>query len=257
MLLPCLVLVFALFIAGCSTEKQPLIISDSFAVVPLPQQISWKDAFFVLGSETQIFSASSQLKQEIVFLQEVFKEGGLSLQQSKQLPKQNYISIELRDTVADEIPEKYYLRIDSSRIQLTAYSPKGVFWGIQTLRQLLPKAFYASKKNALWALPAVDIMDYPAFVWRGMLLDCCRHFFSKEVLKKYIDLLAYYKMNTLHWHLTEDQGWRLAIDAYPRLTEIGSWRIQDDSTKYGAFYTKEDVREIVAYAQKRHIVVVP
>ena len=107
------------------------------------------------------------------------------------------------------------------------------------------------------ALPAVEILDKPRFAWRGMLLDCGRHFMTKDFVKRYIDLLAYHKMNRLHWHLTEDQGWRIEINKYPKLTEIGAWRTYEDGTKYGGYYTQEEIKEVVAYAQSRFITVVP
>jgi len=153
--------------------------------------------------------------------------------------------------------ESYYLSIDSNRIIINGSDAAGVFRGIQTLRQMLPPEFHAKEKRGQWGLMGIVVQDSPAFVWRGMLLDCCRHFFSKNVVKKYIDLLAYYKMNTLHWHLTEDQGWRIEIDKYPKLTEVGAWRKGEDGEPYGGFYSKEDIKEIVAYAQTRHINVVP
>ncbi len=125
--------------------------------------------------------------------------------------------------------------------------------GIQTLRQLIP-----TKKGVVkTTIPCLKIHDFPRFSWRGMLLDCCRHFMDKEFVMRYIDLLAYHKMNVLHWHLTEDQGWRIEIDKYPKLTEIGAWRTEKDGSIYGGFYTKEDIKEILAYAKTRHITVVP
>ena len=105
-------------------------------------------------------------------------------------------------------------------------------------------------------LPICKIKDWPSFKHRGMLIDCCRHFFEKDVIKKYIDLLAYFKMNTLHWHLTEDQGWRIEIEKYPLLTEIGSKR-KDSTGIYEGYYTKKDIKEIIDYAAKRHINVIP
>jgi hexosaminidase len=122
-----------------------------------------------------------------------------------------------------------------------------LFYGIQTLRQLL---------SGTAPVPCAEIEDKPRFGWRGMLLDCGRHFMSLALVKRYIDLLAYHKMNVFHWHLTEDQGWRLEIKRYPRLTEVGAWRTQNGK-KYGGFYTQEQVKEVVAYAKTRYVTVVP
>jgi hexosaminidase len=143
--------------------------------------------------------------------------------------------------------EGYRLKVGRRRIDISAPRPAGLFYGIQTLRQLGLGA---------GPVPCAEIEDSPRFAWRGMLLDCCRHFMSLDTVKKYIDLLAGYKMNVFHWHLTEDQGWRLEIKRYPRLTEVGAWRIQNGK-RYGGFYTQDEVREVVAYAAARHVTVVP
>ncbi|PIE76592.1 hypothetical protein CSA17_01405 [bacterium DOLJORAL78_65_58] len=146
-------------------------------------------------------------------------------------------------------PEDYRLEIRPDGLRLTATGGAGLFRGVQTLRQLLaaPGA----------ALPCGVIEDAPAFRWRGMLLDCGRHFMPLDLIKETIDQLAYHKFNVLHWHLTEDQGWRVEVPGYPRLTEVGAWRTQPDGSVYGGFYTTEEMREIVAYAAERFITVVP
>jgi hexosaminidase len=150
---------------------------------------------------------------------------------------------------------------DPNQIRIAATTPAGLFFGCQTLMQLLPPAIYAKSKQAKveWTIPCCKIEDKPRFPWRGLLLDEGRHFFGKDFVKHTIDLLAMHKMNTLHWHLTEDQGWRIEIKKYPKLTEIGSWRDETDhdGKRYGGFYTQDDIREIVAYAAKRHVTIVP
>ncbi|MBI5863296.1 MAG: family 20 glycosylhydrolase [Planctomycetes bacterium] len=164
--------------------------------------------------------------------------------------------------------ESYELRVSETRVELRAPSPAGLFRGVQTIRQLLPLAAAAASAPAEPApaqLAAVRIADSPRYPWRGMLLDCGRHFVPKDMVKRYIDLLAYHKMNVLHWHLTEDQGWRIEIKKFPKLTEVGAWRTatrdseqpRDGQNRYGGFYTQDDIREIVAYAQSRFITVVP
>ncbi len=155
--------------------------------------------------------------------------------------------------------EGYELDVNETFIKIVAYKPNGLFYGIQTLRQLFP-AHFESKEGLSEQeirIPCLEITDIPRFPWRGMLLDCGRHFMDKEFVKRYIDLLAYYKMNTLHWHLTEDQGWRVEIKKYPKLTETGAWRTESDGSRYGGFYTQDDIREIVAYAKERFVNVVP
>jgi hexosaminidase len=179
-----------------------------------------------------------------------------------------------RDTALAHLgPEGYRLDVSQAHVLISGAAPAGVFHGIQTLRQLLPDEVFreAAVTGVEWTVPAVTIEDRPRFPWRGAHLDVCRHFMPKEFVKKYIDLLALHKLNTFHWHLTDDQGWRIAIRKYPRLTEVGGWRAATlvgthttDSTKWvfdgkrhGGFYTQDDVREIVAYAAERFITVVP
>lgn len=146
-------------------------------------------------------------------------------------------------------------------IQIAASSPAGLFYGGQTLRQLLPSAIYATTKQegVKWEIPCCRIEDKPRFPWRGFLLDEARHFFGKEFVKVCIDRMAAHKLNTLHWHLTDDQGWRIDIKKYPKITQIGSWRAETtgDGKRYGGFYTQDEIREIVAYAAARHVTIVP
>ena len=162
--------------------------------------------------------------------------------------------------------EGYELTITPQSVQLRARTAAGLFYGVQTIRQLLPPtAQQQTGRSASVSIPCVQITDSPRFAWRGTLLDCGRHFMTKDFVKRYIDLLAYHKMNVLHWHLTEDQGWRIEIKKYPKLTEVGAWRVatrddeqpRDPAGRYGGFYTQDDVREVVAYAKSRFVTVVP
>ena len=170
-------------------------------------------------------------------------------------------------------PEGYKLDVRPGVVTITSSAPAGAFYGTQSIRQLLPPAIFrgAMVSGVEWTMPAVSIVDRPHFKWRGMHLDVSRHFMPKEFVKKYIDLLALHKLNTFHWHLTDDQGWRLEIKKYPRLTQVGAWRKQTlvgkpnrDTTKqvydgkpHGGFYTQDDAREIVEYAKERFVRVVP
>lgn len=165
--------------------------------------------------------------------------------------------------------EGYTLTIKPNLTSLFAPHPRGLLLGVQTIRQILghapgEAAPGSEKPTSVFQLPCVVIRDEPRYRWRGMLLDCGRHFMDKEFVKRYIDLLAYHKMNVLHWHLTEDQGWRIEIKKYPKLTEIGAWREATRESeqpragqRYGGFYTQDDIREIVAYAKSRHVTIVP
>jgi hexosaminidase len=168
--------------------------------------------------------------------------------------------------------EAYRLRVAPDGAVLEAVSPTGFFYGVQTVLQLLPAEVFSGKAAAVpLTLPCVEIQDAPRLPWRGMMLDCSRHFFPKGFVLKYIDFLAMHKMNTFHWHLTDDQGWRIEIKKYPRLTEVGAWRVDredapwnarppqtaEEKATYGGFYTQDDIREVVAYAKSRFITVVP
>jgi hexosaminidase len=175
-------------------------------------------------------------------------------------------------TLKDIGPEGYRLDVRPTGIVARAPHAAGLFYAVQTIRQLLPPEIFRDARvdGVRWLMPSISIEDYPRFPWRGGHLDVGRHFMPREFVKKYIDLLALHKLNTFHWHLTEDQGWRLEIDRYPRLTEVGAWRKETlvgrnrtpgearfDGRPHGGFYTQDDAREIVAYAKARFITVVP
>lgn len=147
-------------------------------------------------------------------------------------------------------PEGYNLSVTPKGIEVLAGSPRGLLLSVSTLLQLLPLEGKA-------IIPSVKIFDKPHFGWRSIMLDVCRHFYTKQEVKRYIDLLSFYKFNTLHLHLSEDQGWRIEIKKYPKLTEVGAWRTQADGSKYGGFYTQDDIKDIVAYATSRGIDIIP
>ncbi len=167
--------------------------------------------------------------------------------------------------------EGYRLKVTKDRVVIAASAGAGLFYGVQTLRQVLPPAVYSADlvDAQKWTAPLVYIEDAPRFAWRGMQIDPCRHFMPKDFVKRFIDAIAVQKMNHLHIHLTDDQGWRIEIKKYPKLTEVGAWRAETvvghagkpgatyDGTRHGGFYTQDDLREIVAYAADRHITILP
>tara|TARA_B110000116_G_scaffold95542_1_gene83326 strand:+ start:124 stop:2346 length:2223 start_codon:yes stop_codon:yes gene_type:complete len=161
------------------------------------------------------------------------------------------------EITGDNTDESYDLIIKNDVIQIKANSEVGLFRGFTTLRQMMPNSCEYGGCVSGFFLPEVLVSDSPEFEHRGLLLDCCRHFMEVEFIKKMIDNLALHKMNVLHWHLTEDQGWRIEIDAFPKLTEVGAWRTELDGTKHGGFYSKEEIREIITYASARHVEVIP
>lgn len=176
------------------------------------------------------------------------------------------IILELNTSLATEA---YKLNIDQKQIHIEAARPVGFFYALQTLKQLMPRNVMAGVKDTQtdnWSIPAIEIEDEPRFGWRGFMLDEGRHIYGKDQVKRVIDIMATYKMNRFHWHLTEDQGWRIEIKKYPKLTEVGGWRnskvlgwgnTQPDGQWYGGFYTQKDIQEIVEYAKERFIEIIP
>lgn len=215
---------------------------------------------FLLPKQLNIFISQndSGLKKNAKFLAEKLRTAyGLNSEISIN-PITSDKSIILSLDSAFNYAEGYMLKIDTRTIRISGPTAAGIFYGIQSLLQLMPaKIKDTINRNANMGINCIEVTDYPRFQWRGMHLDVCRHFFQVSFIKKYIDYLAAYKMNVFHWHLTEDQGWRIEIKKYPRLTEIGGWRTEDDGTKYGGFYTQQQIKEIVKYAADRYITIVP
>ncbi|WP_195349029.1 glycoside hydrolase family 20 protein [Bacteroides nordii] len=255
---------FTLICISCNTEKE---VAD-YQVIPLPQEISLtsEEKPFTLNTGTLIAYPNNNLllKKNAEFLSEYLQETlGYTLEVKEVTPDtdvNNTITLGLNPTIENK--EGYILNITSNGVTIDGKTEQGVFYGIQTLRKSIP----AVSKAKTVLLPVGCIKDEPRFAYRGMHLDVCRHFFPVEFVKKYIDLLALHNMNTFHWHLTDDQGWRIEIKKYPKLTEIGSTRNRTmigknrnlfDNTPYGGFYTQEQAREIVKYAQERYITVIP
>ena len=229
----------------------------NYEVVPLPQSIVMqKGAPFVIEEGVQIL-APAELKNEAdflaLYLNEITKNNLPVV--SQRTKKVRYIELAVSPKVAEK--EGYVMTVSQKGITILGGSAAGVFYGIQTLRKAV---------NEGPVMPAAIITDAPRFGYRGMMLDCSRHFWSTAFVKKFIDLLAMHNMNTFHWHLTDDQGWRIEIKKYPKLTTIGSQRSGtvlgtnsdlDDGIPHGGFYTQQEARDIVKYAQERHITIIP
>lgn len=255
--MPRLFVLFLFLIAtvGFAQNQLPLI--------PQPKSLIQKEGNFVLNSGTLLLIGNSESDNEIRLFNEFLKTnyGFELITTTNSKSPLNTLQI-LVENPNDAKNGSYELNVSTTQIQINAKSNLGLFYAFQTLQQLLPVA----KKEELKIL-SLEIKDEPKYTWRGMHLDVCRHFFPKEFIKKYIDYLAMYKMNTFHWHLTDDQGWRIEIKKYPKLTEVGAWRKGSmvghyndqkfDDKKYGGFYTQEEIKEIVAYAKARYITVVP
>ena len=247
--------------------------SSTPPVIPLPVNLTERAGHFTLKPTTVIWSDGRSASIARQFARYVEPATGFTLRvRTGGEPPAGSIAFRRDRTLSRLGPEGYALDVGPGRVIARAPELAGLFYAEQTLRQLLPPEIFrdAPAGRTAWTIPAVAIEDYPRFTWRGAHLDVGRHFMPKEFVKKYIDLLALYKLNVFHWHLTEDQGWRLEITEYPKLTEVGAWRKETvigrprgqderkyDGRRHGGFYTQEDAREIVAYAKARFITVVP
>ncbi|MBS1571505.1 MAG: family 20 glycosylhydrolase [Bacteroidetes bacterium] len=226
-------------------------------LIPQPKSLELQTGDLIFGKNWVIISPKNTNEANYLkdFLEKNFK---MNVEISKKEIKGKPTIQLLQNT---QLKENYYSLKVAKDIVIEAKDGKGIFYGIQSLIQLL------QENESTGKLSYLTIKDEPTFQWRGMHLDCCRHFFPKEFVKKYIDFIAMYKMNTFHWHLTDDQGWRIEIKKYPKLTEIGAWRNGSmigaysdqkfDNERYGGYYTQEDIKEIVKYAADRHVNIVP
>ena len=233
-------LFFLLLLLSC--QDKHIVVSNP-AIIPKPVKMILNEGFYNWSSNTKIISDSLFFSEKKYF-QKLFSIQDVKEKNTVYFKKNNLL-----------LKEEYFLKILENQIIIEASSPNGIMHGIQSLRQIVPINENTSSKKI--SINCLEIHDFPRFKWRGLLLDCCRHFMQKDFVKRYIDLLAFHKMNILHWHLTEDQGWRIEIEKYPKLTEIGAWRENKDGKKYGGFYTKKDIKEIVLYAENRGIEIVP
>jgi hexosaminidase len=249
-------------LSGFAQQKEA-----NYQVIPLPQQIDRQQGQpFVLNSKTKILyqTGNSMMKSDAIFLSNYIKNSTgknlLIVPLTKENSTHNVIILELDKSLAHN--EGYVLNVNSHKITIKGKDENGIFYGIETIRKSIPAQATGNDIN----MPEVTITDYPRFAYRGMLLDCGRHFFSAKYIKDYIDMLALHNMNYFHWHLTEDQGWRIEIKKYPKLTQIGAWRKETvighnsgkyDGKPYGGYYTQDQIKDIVAYAKARHITIIP
>ena len=248
---------------------------DSISIIPRPASLTVGRGTFTLSPRTTIWTDRADSAVARGLARDLAPATGYDLAVRVGAPGSGQ-RIVIRHASARDMtlgPEGYRLEVTPNAITITAAAPAGAFYATQTLRQLLPvQIFRAARVDGVaWNVPVVTIVDRPRFQWRGMHLDVSRHFMPKEFVKKYIDLLALQKMNRLHWHLTDDQGWRIEIKKYPRLTSVGAWRSRTlvgherpdttgnvyDNKRHGGFYTQDDIREMVAYARDRFVTIVP
>lgn len=252
--------IVCLLTISCSNKYKDLVNSEEeYQIIPKPVLLETLNGQFLLDASTKI-SGTVELVNEGEYL-----AGLVGLKYDISDSEGGDIILKLDESIEEE--EGYTLAVSYDKIVVAGKTSTGVFYGIQTLRQLMPIAIESSENLAEITIPAVTIKDSPRFGYRGMHLDVARHFYPVDFVKKYIDLIAMHKMNTLHWHLTEDQGWRIEIKKYPKLTEVGAFRNGtiighhpgegNTEEQYGGFYTQEEVKDIVKYASDRHVTVIP
>jgi hexosaminidase len=245
--------------------------ADTVPVIPQPQSVKMLSGQFELTAKTKIFTTGGEAEARLLAAT-LRKSTGFPLPVSIHKAKSE-ITLELQTNLLEKLgPEGYQLSIGEEHVDISAATTAGLFYGSQTFLQLLPPEIFSTNKVAgvSWTSPAVDITDSPRFKWRGFMLDCSRHFFTAPEVEQVIDLMSRYKLNTFHWHLVDDQGWRIQIKKYPKLTEVGAWRkavnfgLASNSTtaydrhgRYGGYYTQKQIREVIAYAADRHITIVP
>ncbi len=263
-------ILISVILLSCSGKyKNSVNEPGDYNIIPKPQKMILADGRFLVTSSIGI-SADESLSNESVYLAEMLHLATghtIKIDDSKGSGK-----IQLKIDASIENEEGYKLSVTYNKIVISGKTAKGVFYGIQSLRQLMPASIeLKDSSTSELTIPAVEIEDRPRYVYRGMHLDVGRHMFPVDFIMKYIDIIAMHKMNTFHWHLTEDQGWRIEIKKYPKLTEVGAYRKKTlvghgstakldrvfDAKPYGRFYTQEDVKLVVAYAAKRHVTVIP
>ncbi len=245
-------------VAIASSSSTTTSISE-VAIVPQPLSVTKNNSNFVVNSTTQIVCDAKELKPIVSYALEYLKVGG----SVEVAPKSNYISLALDKSLAEE---EYKLSVSNESVQIVAGGYGGAFNGVQTLFQLMPSAVYTKQMSLPVEVLGCEVADKPKFAYRGFMLDVARTFMTKDNVLRYIDYIAYHKINKLHWHLVDNQGWRVEIKSHPELTEIGGFRGGDSKLraalgkwdeKYGGYYTQDEIREVVAYAAVRNIEVIP
>lgn len=267
---------FAFLLCGCAASTEDFGAPLDVNIIPKPEEVKELGYNIKIGTKTTIFLHESgpEAEQVASYLKKQIEGSviGAQIDISNEVSNKDGIHLRINRHPMRVLGDEGYVLNTEKRIEIKANKGAGLFYGVQTLLQLLPPAVYSkTATNFELLLPAVVIHDQPRYEYRGMHLDPCRHFFSVDFTKKYLDYMAYHKLNKFHWHLTEDQGWRIEIKKHPRLIEIGSkrsgtmilshdvaWKEQQyDTIPVEGYYSHEDIREIVAYAAERHIEVIP
>lgn len=254
-----------------SCQKSRTFSDEDLALIPQPAHYQLGNSSFTFDENTSWVAPDSLQRQAAEVLQQKFQHSaGFSYKNQASVQSENNVVRFEKDTSLPK--EAYVLEVSDKRIRIRASALNGYLYAVETLRQLLPVEIESTTRQKVkWQIPTIEITDQPRYAWRGVMLDVVRHFFPKEYILKTLDRMAFLKMNVLHLHLVDDQGWRLEIKKYPKLTQVGAWRVDQEQLHwdgrkpndpaqkgtYGGFYTQEDIREIVAYAHRLGIAVMP
>lgn len=266
------IICLAFILSACQTSQESATVDDFLSIIPEPVNITVNPGYFRINNSSTIYWTGEGLEPVAQYLITRLEPAmGFSL--PAQQGAGRGINLQILDIEDESLGnEGYRLNITPRNVEITANKANGVFYGIQTLLHMLPAEIKSSSthKDVDWQIRSAEIVDIPRFQWRGLMLDVSRHFFTKEEVKEYIDQLSEYKMNIFHWHLTDDQGWRIEIKSLPKLTELGAWRAtrvgnwwsrtprqEGEPADYGGYYTHEDIKEIVQYAKERFVEIVP
>ena len=249
--------IFLIFSLSCRDDRYVVkSYNAGINIIPTPRFLEIREGSFKLYDGVSIGTTTPEAKKiATCFASKISQATGYDVK----VDDKGEITL-LLDSSATFPPEGYTLNVESSRVRITASSHQGLFYGMQSFLQLLPAEIESAGivENIGWKAPAVNIIDSPRFAYRGIHMDPCRHFMTVEEVKKQIDVLSMFKINTIHWHLTDDQGWRIEIKKYPRLAEVGGRRIEGEGVEYGPFYyTQEEIKDIVSYAAEHFITIIP
>ena len=249
--------IFLIFSLSCRDDRYVVkSYNAGINIIPTPRFLEIREGSFKLYDGVSIGTTTPEAKKiATCFASKISQATGYDVK----VDDKGEITL-LLDSSATFPPEGYTLNVESSRVRITASSHQGLFYGMQSFLQLLPAEIESAGivENIGWKAPAVNIIDSPRFAYRGIHIDPCRHFMTVEEVKKQIDVLSMFKINTIHWHLTDDQGWRIEIKKYPRLAEVGGRRIEGEGVEYGPFYyTQEEIKDIVSYAAEHFITIIP
>jgi hexosaminidase len=252
-----MIVVAIVLLTACGKQQAPY--NEGIHIIPQPQRITPGEGFFRLNKNTVFSTSNTEAKTVAAFIAgKLTASTGFPMEVTEKETSSNAIILQI-DPSVEVNSEGYTLDVTREKVVVKAKTAQGLFYGLQTFLQLLPAEVESPSvvKRVEWSAPCVTITDEPRFEHRGILLDPCRHFIPVENVKKQLDVVALFKLNRMQLHLTDDQGWRIEIKKYPKLTEIGSKRFEDDGTEYGGYYTQEQMKEIVAYASERFITIVP